>query len=89
LTGTGEQFEIAISTVERIRAAFPALTLNLDLHPKHVDLAMDIPAQPGPSFHIDLNLQNRELLGSGCLNNFYGKRVLTVHYFRVRHDRYR
>ena len=27
--------------------------------------------------------------GSGCLNNFYAKRVLSIRYFRVRHDRYR
>jgi hypothetical protein len=32
--------------------------MNLDLHPKHVDLAMNIPAQPGLSFEVDLNLQN-------------------------------
>ena len=36
--------------------------MNLDLHPEHVDLAMDIPAQPGLSFHIDLNLQNLDEL---------------------------
>jgi hypothetical protein len=53
-----DQYGIAISTFERIRVAFPALAMNLDLHHKHVDLAMDIPAQPGLSFHIHLNLQN-------------------------------
>src|ERR1700719_2025914 len=52
------EFGIAISTFERIRAAFPALTMKLDLHHKQVDLAMDIPAQPGLTFHVHLNLQN-------------------------------
>lgn len=52
------QIEIAVSTFERIRAAFPSLAMNLDLHPKHVDLAMDIPVQPGLSFRVHLNLQN-------------------------------
>ncbi len=62
MIGNSEQYGIAISTFERIRAAFPALTMNLNLHPKHVDLAMDIPAQPGLSFYIDLNLQNLDEL---------------------------
>ena len=53
-----KQHETALSTFERIRAAFPALAMNLDLNPKHVDLAMDIPAQRGLSFKVDLNLQN-------------------------------
>jgi len=44
-----DQYGIAISTFEKIRAAFPALTMNLDLHHKHVDLAMDIPTQQGLS----------------------------------------
>ena len=57
-----KQFEIALSTFEKIRAAFPALAMNLDSHPLHVDLAMDIPAQPGLSFKISLNLQNLDEL---------------------------
>ena len=57
-----KQYEIALSTFERIRAAFPALTMKLDLHPEHVDLVMDIPAQPGLSFPVDLNLQNLDEL---------------------------
>jgi hypothetical protein len=56
------EFGIAISTFERIRAAFPALTMKLDLHHKQVDLAMDIPAQPGLTFDVHLNLQNRNEL---------------------------
>jgi hypothetical protein len=59
---SSREYEIAFSTFERIRAAFPALVMNLDLHPKHVDLAMDIPVQPGLSFRVDLNLQNLDEL---------------------------
>jgi len=57
-----KQFEIALSTFEKIRAAFPALTMNLVLDDPHVDLAMDIPAQPGLAFKMDLNLQNLDEL---------------------------
>ena len=57
-----KQHEIGLSTFERIRAAFPALVMNLDLNPEHVELALDIPAQPGLSFKIDLNLQNLDEL---------------------------
>ena len=57
-----KQFEIALSTFEKIRAAFPALTMNLVLDDPHVDLAMDIPAQPGLPFKVDLNLQNLDEL---------------------------
>jgi hypothetical protein len=57
-----KQYDIAFSTFERIRAAFPALAMKLDLYPKHVDLAMDIPAQPGLSFDVHLNLQNLDEL---------------------------
>ena len=56
------QYEIAISTFGRLRATFPSLAMNLDLHPLHVDLAMDIPVQPGLAFPIDLNLQNLDEL---------------------------
>lgn len=57
-----KQYETALSTFERVRAAFPALAMNLDLHPEHVELALDIPAQPGLSFDVDLNLQNLDEL---------------------------
>ena len=57
-----KQFEIALSTFENLRATFPALSMNLDLRPAHVDLAMDIPAQPGLSFNVHLNLQNLDEL---------------------------
>lgn len=57
-----KQHEIAVSTFERTRAAFPALAMNLDLNPKNVDIAMDIPVQVGLSFHVGLNLQNLDEL---------------------------
>jgi hypothetical protein len=56
------EFEIASATFERIRAAFPALTMNLDLHPAHVELAMDIPVQRGLSFKVWLDFQNGDEL---------------------------
>jgi hypothetical protein len=57
-----KQFEIALSTFEKIRAAFPSLTMNLVLDDSHVDLAMDVPSQPGLAFKMDLNLQNLDEL---------------------------
>lgn len=56
------EFEIALSTFGKLRARFPALSMNLDLRPTHVDVAMDIPAQPGLSFKVHLDLQNRDEL---------------------------
>ena len=56
------EFEIASATFEKIRAAFPALTMNLDSHPAHVELAMDIPVQPGLSFKVWLDFQNGDEL---------------------------
>jgi hypothetical protein len=56
------EFEIALSTFEKLRGTFPALSMNLDLRPTHVDVAMDIPAQPGLSFKMHLDLQNRDEL---------------------------
>ncbi len=57
-----KQFEIAHSTFEKLRAAFPALSMEFDLQPAHVDLAVDIPAQAGLSFAVFLNLQNLDEL---------------------------
>jgi hypothetical protein len=57
-----KEFEIGLTTFEQIRASFPALVMTLHLHPAHVQLAMDIPAQPGLLFQIGLNLQNRDEL---------------------------
>jgi hypothetical protein len=52
------EVEIALSTFEILRERFPSLSMNLDLHPAHVDVAMDIPAQSGLCFKVHLNLQN-------------------------------
>jgi hypothetical protein len=53
-----KQFEIALSTFEKLRAAFPALAMEFDLQPANMDLAVDIPAQAGLSFPVFLSLQN-------------------------------
>jgi hypothetical protein len=36
--------------------------MNLDLEPKYIELAMDIPTQPGLSFDVRVNFQNVEEL---------------------------
>ena len=46
---------------EEIRAAFPALRMDLQQEPVHVDLSLDIPKQPGLDFAVSLNLQGDEL----------------------------
>jgi hypothetical protein len=56
------QYEIALSIFERLRLAFPAFAMNLDRHPENLDLAMNIPAQAGLIFEVDLNLQNLDEL---------------------------
>lgn len=56
------EYEIAYTTFEKIRAEFPALAMNLDLHPAHVDLGMDIPVQSGLSFKVWLDFQNGDEL---------------------------
>jgi hypothetical protein len=61
-----KEFEIALSTFEKLRAAFPALSMEFDLEPAHVDLAVDIPVQAGLSFPVFLNLQNGDELCIGA-----------------------
>jgi len=56
------EFEIALSTFENLRERFPALSMNLDPRPSNMDVAMYIPAQPGLTFKVHLNLQNRNEL---------------------------
>jgi len=53
-----KEYAVALSTFEKIRTAFPALAMNLDLRPANVELAMDIPTQSGLDFKMHLNLQN-------------------------------
>jgi hypothetical protein len=50
--------QIAIDTFEKIRAAFPYLTMTIDLHHPHVDINVDIKKQTGLDFDVNLNLQN-------------------------------
>ena len=56
-----QEYEIARSTFERLRRAFPTLMMTLDPDPENIDLALDIPAQPGLRFDVNLNLQADEL----------------------------
>ena len=51
---------------EKIRAA--ALAMTLDLSPKHVEVAIRIPSQPGLFFNVDLNLQNCDELHLSALS---------------------
>jgi hypothetical protein len=50
-----------IRLFEEIRAAFPSLTMELQLEPPNVDLNMDVREQPGLTFAVNLNLQGDEL----------------------------
>jgi hypothetical protein len=50
-----------IRLFEEIRDAFPHLSMVMDQDPANVDLSVDIPAQPGLMFQINLNLQGDEL----------------------------
>jgi hypothetical protein len=52
------EVEIALSTFEIIKGRFPSLSMNLDSHHAYVDVMMDIPAQSGLCFNVNLNLQN-------------------------------
>jgi hypothetical protein len=56
------EFEIASATFEKIRAEFPALNMNVCFQPADVELAMDIPVQPGLSFKVWLNFQTGDEL---------------------------
>ncbi len=65
------EFEIASATFKKVRAAFPALTMKLELHPAHVELAMDIPVQPGLFFKVWLDLQNGDDLTLSASHFWY------------------
>src|SRR5258708_20725044 len=65
------EFEIASATFETIRAAIPTLTMSLDLHPAHVELAMDIPVQPGLPFKVWLDFQNGDELTLSASHFWY------------------
>lgn len=47
---------------DRIREAFPTITMNLDHESEGFELFLDIPAQEGLRFAISLNLQNEDEL---------------------------
>lgn len=59
----------ALELFSEIQGLFPSLEMTLDQDPDQVDLAMEIPCQPGLRFHVHLNLQGDELhlvAGEGC-----------------------
>ena len=47
--------------VERIRQTFPNLRIEIASDHPHVNASLDIPAQPGLAFDVNINLQNDEL----------------------------
>lgn len=53
--------EQVIALLEGIRDAFPALRMDLRRDHPHLDLNVDVPAQPGLAFDVNLNLQGDEL----------------------------
>jgi hypothetical protein len=65
------EFEIASATFGKIRASFPALMMNLDLNPAHVEITMDIPVQPGLSFKVWLDFQNGDELTLSASHFWY------------------
>jgi hypothetical protein len=50
-----------VALFEGLRAAFPALTMRLELENPNVDLNMDVPRQVGLAFPMNFNLQGDEL----------------------------
>ena len=71
-----------IRLFEEIRDAFPRLSVRLDQEPRHVDLNIDIPQQPGLTFDVNLNLQGDELhLSAGFL-----ARMVSLHTAGCRPD---
>jgi hypothetical protein len=65
------EYDIAHATFEKIRTAFPGLTMNLVLHHAHVDLAMDIPVQSGMSFKVWLDFQNGDELTLSAARSWF------------------
>jgi hypothetical protein len=55
------ELEIALDTFRRIQERFPQLTMKLDREHPHVDVALDIPQQPGLTSREDAgpSLRNR------------------------------
>lgn len=50
-----------VALFQDIRAAYPNLTMSLDVNHPHVDLNMDVLQQTGLAFAVNLNLQGDEL----------------------------
>ena len=52
----------ALGAFEMIRGSIPQLECRIDRAPRQVELAMEIPAQAGLLFDVELNLQNEDEL---------------------------
>ena len=53
--------EDIVALFETIRAAFPHLEMTVERYHRYLDVAMDIPEQPGLAFTVALSLQGNEL----------------------------
>ena len=64
MSGTERRVEIERfnHAIDRIRRAFPALEVDISGETPHVHAAAELPVQPGLTFKISLNLQNRDEL---------------------------
>ena len=58
MTTETENYKIAKETFERIQDNFPALTMNWIFDSPNVQLSLEIPAQSGLDFELNLNLQD-------------------------------
>jgi hypothetical protein len=47
--------------LDALRRAFPSLRIEVSEGHPHVEASVDIPAQPGLAFDVNINLQNDEL----------------------------
>jgi hypothetical protein len=59
---TSAEYDIALAVFNRIKAAFPHLTMQVGPSSEFFEISVHIPAQPGLLFDVDLNLQNRDEL---------------------------
>src|SRR6266568_1928091 len=58
---TATHRDVATAVFERLRIAFPKLRMELRLEDPNVDITMEIPAQAGLVFKVNVNLQGDEL----------------------------
>jgi hypothetical protein len=59
------------AVVDRIRAAFPRLRVEVRKDQPHVHAIAELPVQPGVDFEISFNLQNRDELHLNAGHHFW------------------